>query len=125
MRLVETGRRKLSMAVWITMSMPSWQRPGLPRGRQAEAVLGLWGSASNCDREACPSSLVAGGALDCDLPSVLAAERGLGTSLVAGQIALLDRVLVYTMDEHGVALESQNLPAAELAGCCSEAGDGG
>jgi CHAT domain-containing protein len=73
----------------------------LAQGRPPTAVLALWERFRLRSRGlpilACP-----GHALDCEQSSLKLAQRKLGNSLLFGQIILLDRVLVYRLDNQHV-----------------------
>lgn len=73
----------------------------LAQGRSPAAVLALWERFRLRSRGLpilpCPEH-----ALDCEQSSLELAQRKLGNSLLLGQIVLLDRVLVYRMDNQHV-----------------------
>ena len=73
----------------------------LALGRSPISVLGLWERFQMRSR-GLPVPVCAGGALDCEERSLLAEQHRLGSNILIGQILLLDRVLVYRMDNHGV-----------------------
>ena len=54
------------------------------------------------------------GALDCELPRLLAEQHRLGGSVVIGQIVLLDRVLIYRMDNESVRWNEQRVARQRL-----------
>lgn len=77
----------------------------LAQGRSPESVLALWERfrlrsrglpITQCPREG----------LDCEEPRLLAAQSNLGDSVLVGQILLLDRVLVYRVEKHGITWSS-------------------
>lgn len=73
----------------------------LAQGRPAESVLALW-ERFRLRSRGLPITQCRDGALDCELPRLLAEQRRLGGSIVMGQVVLLDRVLVYRMDRDTV-----------------------
>jgi len=73
----------------------------LAQGRSPEQALALW-ERFRLRSRGLPITQCDGGSLDCELPRLLAEQHRLGDSVVMGQIVLLDRVLLYRMDVHGV-----------------------
>jgi CHAT domain-containing protein len=73
----------------------------LAKGRSPASVLALW-ERFRLRSRGLPITQCTRQALDCELPSLLAAQRRLGNSIVIGQILLLDRVLTYHMDRNEI-----------------------
>jgi len=85
----------------------------LAQGRPAESVLALW-ERFRLRSRGLPIAQCAGGALDCEIARLATEERKLGASVVVGQIALLDRVLVYRMDSRGVTWSERRAQRQQL-----------
>jgi CHAT domain-containing protein len=85
----------------------------LAQGRTPESVLALW-ERFRLRSRGLPITQCRGGALDCEQPVLLAARRGLGDSLLIGQILLLDRVLVYRVDQSGVQWSQKPLRRQDI-----------
>jgi hypothetical protein len=85
----------------------------LAQGRSAESVVALW-ERFRLRSRGLPIAQCRDGALDCELPRLLAEQRKLGGSVMMGQIVLLDRVLVYRMDSAGVQWTERRVPRREL-----------
>lgn len=77
-------------ATWLTQDQP------------AAKVLALWERFRMRSR-GLPILACAGEALDCEESSLLAEQHRLGSTVLVGQILLLDRALVYRMDSRGVS----------------------
>jgi len=69
----------------------------LALGRSPESVLALW-ERFRLRSRGLPITQCHGGALDCELPRLATEQHRLGSSIVMGQVVLLDRVLVYRID---------------------------
>ncbi len=74
----------------------------LAQGRSPESVLALW-ERFRLRSRGLPIAQCRGGALDCEQPPLLAEQHRLGSSLLIGQIMLLDRVLIYRVDRNTVS----------------------
>jgi CHAT domain-containing protein len=85
----------------------------LAQGRSPDSVLALWERFRLRSRDL-PVADCRGKALDCDTAELIAARSELGKSLLIGQITLLDRVLVYRVDEHGVQWSQVSLGRQHL-----------
>jgi CHAT domain-containing protein len=73
----------------------------LAQGRSPESVLALW-ERFRLRSRGLPIAQCRGGALDCEQPLLLAEQHRLESSLLIGQIMLLDRVLIYRVDRNTV-----------------------
>jgi CHAT domain-containing protein len=73
----------------------------LAQGRKPENVLALW-ERFRLRSRGLPITQCRNGALDCEEPRLAIAQRHLGSSMLIGQIVLLDRVLIYRADKNGV-----------------------
>jgi tetratricopeptide (TPR) repeat protein len=73
----------------------------LAQGRSPESVLALWERFRLRSRGLRITQCRAG-ALDCEQPLLVSAQRQLGHNILIGQILLLDRVLIYQVDRNGV-----------------------
>jgi CHAT domain-containing protein len=74
----------------------------LARGRSPESVLALW-ERFRLRSRGLPIAQCHGGALDCEQPLLLTQQHQLGSSLLIGQIMLLDRVMIYRVDRNTVS----------------------
>jgi hypothetical protein len=85
----------------------------LAEGRSPESALALWERfrlrSRGLDIMAC-----AGGALDCEQTALRAERHRLGSSLLIGQVVLMDRVLVYRADANGVTWSEKRLPRQDM-----------
>jgi CHAT domain-containing protein len=78
----------------------------LAQDRPAVKILALWERFRMRSR-GLPILACAGDGLDCEESSLLAEQHRLGSNVLIGQILLLDRVLVYRMDNQGVRWSEQ------------------
>lgn len=78
----------------------------LAQGRSPESVLALW-ERFRLRSRGLPITQCRGGALDCEQPLLLAERHRMGSSLLIGQVMLLDRVLIYRMDKNTVSWSKQ------------------
>jgi CHAT domain-containing protein len=85
----------------------------LAQGRPAASVLALWERFRMRSRglpiPACP-----GQTLDCAQASLLAEQHRLGSSLLVGQIVLLDRVLIYRVDNNSITWSEKQLRRQDM-----------
>jgi tetratricopeptide (TPR) repeat protein len=70
----------------------------LAQGKSPESILALWERFRMRSR-GLPITQCRQGALDCELPRLKRAQAALGKDVLAGNILLLDRVLLYRMDK--------------------------
>jgi hypothetical protein len=85
----------------------------LAQGRSPESVLALW-ERFRLRSRALAITQCEGGELDCELPRLLAEQHRLGGSVVIGQIVLLDRVLIYRVDNASVQWSERRVPRQRL-----------
>jgi CHAT domain-containing protein len=85
----------------------------LAQGRSPDSILALWERFRLRSRNL-PIADCRGKALDCDVAELIVARKELGKSLVIGQIVLLDRVLVYRVDELSVTFSNATLGRRHL-----------
>ncbi len=74
----------------------------LAQGRSPESVLALW-ERFRLRSRGLPITQCHGDALDCEQPALIAQRHQLGSSLLIGQVMLLDRVLIYRVDRNTVS----------------------
>ena len=74
----------------------------LAQGHSPESVLALW-ERFRLRSRGLPIAQCHGDALDCEQPALIAQQHQLGSSLLIGQIMLLDRVLIYRVDKNTVS----------------------
>jgi CHAT domain-containing protein len=74
----------------------------LAQGRSPESVLALW-ERFRLRSRGLPIAQCHGDALDCEQPLLLAEQHRLGSSLLIGQVMLLDRMLIYRVDRNTVS----------------------
>jgi tetratricopeptide (TPR) repeat protein len=80
----------------------------LAEGRSPESVLALW-ERFRLRSRGLPIEACGEGTLDCEQTALLAEQHRLGSSLLIGQIVLMDRVLVYRADTNGVTWSEKRL----------------
>jgi len=85
----------------------------LAEGRSPESVLALWERFRQRSR-GLPIQPRADHALDCEQTALLAEQHRLGSSLLIGQLVLMDRVLVYRADSQGVTWSEKRLPRQDV-----------
>ena len=85
----------------------------LAQGRSAESVLALW-ERFRLRSRGLAITQCKDGALDCELPQLVAEQRRLGGNLVFGQIVLLDRVLIYRVDSGSVQWSERRVARQRL-----------
>ena len=85
----------------------------LAQGRSPESVLALW-ERFRLRSRGLAMTQCRDGALDCELPRLLAEQSRLGGNIVFGQIVLLDRVLTYRVDSGSVRWSERRVPRQRL-----------
>jgi tetratricopeptide (TPR) repeat protein len=85
----------------------------LAQGRSPESVLALW-ERFRMRARGLPITQCAQGTWDCEQLRLVEAQHRLGSSVLIGQIVLLDRVLLYRADRYGVTWTVKPMRRQEL-----------